>query len=151
VEEQTAPGGGGRGCCGRVVGVRQHTRARATVFLEQAGLLESSATLANTAVTANAWPDSQWWTQLQDPQLSQLIAEGLAGSRHCGWPRRARARALAQAQVAQSARLPQADGKGDVTRERFPERSLVPPPYGGSWDTLSELQAYTELGDRLLG
>ena len=103
--------------------------------------LESSATLANTAVSADAWPDSQWWMQLQDPQLSQLIAEGLAGSPTLRVAEARTRAALAQAQVAQSARLPQADGKGDVTRERFPERSLVPPPYGGSWDTLSELQA----------
>src|SRR5262249_24532048 len=33
------------------------------------------------------------------------------------------------------------DAKASTTRERFPESSLVPPPYGGSWDTLSELQA----------
>jgi NodT family efflux transporter outer membrane factor (OMF) lipoprotein len=103
--------------------------------------LQTSATLANTAVSADAWPDSQWWTQFQDPQLNQLIAEGLAGSPTLRVAEARTRAALAQARVAQSARLPQADAKGSVTRERFPEQSIIPPPYGGSWETLSDLQA----------
>jgi NodT family efflux transporter outer membrane factor (OMF) lipoprotein len=97
--------------------------------------------LANTAVSTDAWPDSQWWAQFQDPQLNQLIAEGLAGSPTLRVAEARTRAALAQARVAQSARLPQLDAKGSVTRERFPEQSIIPPPYGGSWDTLSELQA----------
>ncbi len=31
--------------------------------------------------------------------------------------------------------------RGDATRERFPDQSLIPPPYAGTWDTFSELQA----------
>jgi NodT family efflux transporter outer membrane factor (OMF) lipoprotein len=103
--------------------------------------LQTSATLANTAVSTDAWPDSQWWTQFQDPQLDQLIAEGLAGSPTLRVAEARTRAALAQAQVAQSARLPQLDAKGSVTRERFPEQSVIPPPYGGSWDTYSDLQA----------
>src|SRR6202011_3972256 len=103
--------------------------------------LQTSATLANTAVGSNAWPDSQWWTQFQDPQLNQLIAEGLAGSPTLRVAEARTRAALAQARVAQSARLPQLDAKGSVTRERFPEQSIIPPPYAGTWDTLSELQA----------
>jgi NodT family efflux transporter outer membrane factor (OMF) lipoprotein len=103
--------------------------------------LQTSATLANTAVSTDAWPDSQWWTQFQDPQLNQLIAEGLAGSPTLRVAEARTRAALAQARVAQSARLPQVDAKGTATRERFPEQSVIPPPYGGSWDTLSELQA----------
>jgi NodT family efflux transporter outer membrane factor (OMF) lipoprotein len=99
--------------------------------------LQTSATLANTAVSTDAWPDSQWWTQFQDPQLNQLIAEGLAGSPTLRVAEARTRAALAQARVAQSTRL----AKGTATRERFPEQSVIPPPYGGSWDTLSELQA----------
>ena len=109
--------------------------------IRQADTLKASATLSSASIDATAWPDSDWWTQFRDPQLNQLITEGLAGSPTL---REAEARtraALAQAQVAQSARLPQVDAKGDATRERFPEQSLIPPPYGGSWDTFSELQA----------
>ena len=103
--------------------------------------LEATATLANVPVDVSGWPDSQWWTQFRDPQLDQLIAEGLAGSPTLRVAEARTRAALAQAQVAQSVRLPQVDAKADVTRERFPANSLIPPPYGGSWDTLSELQA----------
>jgi NodT family efflux transporter outer membrane factor (OMF) lipoprotein len=103
--------------------------------------LEVSATIANTNVDTGTWPDTRWWTQFADPQLNQLIAEGLQGSPTLrGAEARTRA-ALSQAQVAQSARLPHLDAKGDATRERFPEQSLIPPPYGGTWNTFSELQA----------
>ena len=91
--------------------------------------LQASATLANTAVSTDAWPDSQWWTQFQDPQLNQLIAEGLAGSPTLRVAEARTRAALAQARVAQSARRPQVDAKGSVTRERFPEQSLIPPPF----------------------
>jgi len=93
--------------------------------------LQTSATLANTPVSNDAWPQSQWWTQFQDPQLDQLIAEGLAGSPTMRVAEARTRAALAQARVAQAARLPQVDAKGSVTRERFPEQSLIPPPYGG--------------------
>ena len=103
--------------------------------------LQTSVTLASTAVNPDAWPDSQWWTQFQDPQLNQLIEEALAGSPTLRVAEARTRAALAEARVAQSARLPQADLKGSATRERFPEQSVIPPPYAGSWDTLSELQA----------
>ena len=109
--------------------------------VQKADSLKAAATLSSASVDANAWPDSDWWTQFRDPQLNQLIAEGLAGSPTLRMAEARTRAALAQARVAQSARLPQVDAKGDATRERFPEQSLIPPPYGGSWDTFSELQA----------
>ena len=109
--------------------------------VQKADSLKAAATLSSASVDANAWPDSDWWTQFRDPQLNQLIAEGLAGSPTLRMAEARTRAALAQAQVAHSAQLPQVDAKGDATRERFPEQSLIPPPYGGSWDTFSELQA----------
>jgi NodT family efflux transporter outer membrane factor (OMF) lipoprotein len=109
--------------------------------ITKADSLQTSATLASTAVSTDAWPQSQWWTQFQDPQLDQLITEGLAGSPTLRVAEARTRAALAQARVAQAARLPQIDAKGSVTRERFPEQSLIPPPYGGSWDTFSDLEA----------
>lgn len=103
--------------------------------------LETTASLASTSVSADAWPDSDWWKQFHDPQLDELLAEGLAGSPTLRVAEARTRAALAQAHVAQAARLPQLDAKADTTRERFPEHSLIPPPYGGSWDTYSELQA----------
>jgi len=103
--------------------------------------LQTSATLANTAVSTDAWPDSDWWTRFHDPQLNKLIEEGLAGSPTLRVAEARTRAALAQAHVAGATRLPQVDAKADSAHERFPEHSLIPPPYGGSWDTLSDLQA----------
>lgn len=58
----------------------------------------------------------------------------------CGSPRRAR-KALAYAQATESTLYPRADGDAQVTRQRFPEHGLVPPPLAGSWETQSRLQA----------
>src|SRR5262249_7319713 len=109
--------------------------------INKADNLQVSATLANAAVSPDAWPDTKWWTQFGDPQLNQLIEEGLAGSPALRIAEARTRAALAQAQVARSARFPQVDARASTTRERFPEQSLVPPPFGGSWDTLSDLQA----------
>jgi NodT family efflux transporter outer membrane factor (OMF) lipoprotein len=103
--------------------------------------LEVSTTLANASVAATAWPDTQWWEQFGDPQLNQLIAEGLEGSPTLRVAEARTRAALAQAQVANSARFPQVDAKANTTRERLPEQSVIPPPYGGTWQTLSELEA----------
>jgi NodT family efflux transporter outer membrane factor (OMF) lipoprotein len=102
--------------------------------------LAVSATLANVRTGGDAWPESKWWTQLGDPQLDELINEGLSGSPTLRVAEARTRAALAQAQVAHAAQLPRVDAKASATYERFPEHSLVPPPFGGSWDTLSELQ-----------
>lgn len=109
--------------------------------LNKPDTLQASATLADTSVAAVAWPDSDWWTQYHDPQLNQLIAEGIAGSPTLRVAEARTRSALAQAHIAEAARLPQVDSKANITRERFPEHSLIPPPWGGSWNTLSELEA----------
>src|SRR5581483_55152 len=50
-------------------------------------------------------------------------------------------KALAAAGVANAARAPQITGSADVTRQRFPEHGLVPPPFGGTWATSADLSA----------
>lgn len=112
---------------------------RSTV--RQPDALQVSATLAPTNVNPGAWPDSKWWTQFGDSQLNQLVEEGLADSPTLRVAEARTRSALAQAQTARSTQFPQIDAKASSTHERFPKHSLIPPPYGGSWDTLSELQA----------
>jgi len=103
--------------------------------------LAAPQTLESARVSADAWPDSQWWNRLGDAQLNQLIAEGLQGSPSLRVAEARTRAALAQAGIADSARYPQFNASADANRERFPEHSLIPPPYAGTWDTLSELQA----------
>jgi len=107
--------------------------------LQKADSLAATTTLSGATVDPAAWPESDWWTQFHDPQLNELIAEGLAGSPTLKVAEARTRAALAQAQVANSARLPQVDAKADITRERFPNQSLIPPPYAGTWDNFSEL------------
>jgi NodT family efflux transporter outer membrane factor (OMF) lipoprotein len=103
--------------------------------------LSASKVLSDANVTQDAWPDSTWWTRLGDPQLNQLIEEGLAGSPTLRMAEARTRAALAQAGAAKSALYPQVDAKADTTRERFPSDSLIPPPYAGTWTEYSELQA----------
>jgi NodT family efflux transporter outer membrane factor (OMF) lipoprotein len=113
--------------------------------------LKPQATLqpADSLATAQAlavagigdWPQETWWTQLNDPQLNQLISEALASSPTLRVAAARTRAAMGQAAVAGAARLPQANLSADATRERFPASSIYPPPYAGNWDTMSNLEA----------
>jgi len=108
--------------------------------LVKANDLTSTEALAKTPVRNDAWPQTEWWMQLGDAQLNALIEEGLAGSPTLRVATARTRAALALAGVADSTRYPQLALGGDTTRERFSEHSIVPPPFSGSWGTLSELQ-----------
>ena len=102
--------------------------------------LVASQTLSRSE-TGPVWPAPKWWTALGDPQLDRLIEEALAGSPSLEEAQARTRLALAAARSAQAARLPAVGLSGSSTRELFPEHSLIPPPYGGTWNTLNELQA----------
>src|SRR6185312_4488585 len=55
------------------------------------------------------------------------------------WPSTDLRKALALAQQSQSALSPRLDASASTTRERFPEHGLIPPPFGGTTQTLSDL------------
>ncbi len=101
--------------------------------------LASEKTLAAVAVQEDEWPVDTWWHAFGDPQLDQLIDEGLAGA-----PTLAIAEArlhAAQALVLQAngARKPSTALNEQTTRERLSANDLYPPPYGGSYFTDSRL------------
>ncbi|CAN5119110.1 AdeC/AdeK/OprM family multidrug efflux complex outer membrane factor [soil metagenome] len=82
-----------------------------------------------------------WWTAMGDPQLDRLMADALAGN-----PTLAQAQArLRQAQaslaVNRAGQLPQLGVDGEETRERFSEKYIIPPPYGGSTQWVGSTQA----------
>jgi NodT family efflux transporter outer membrane factor (OMF) lipoprotein len=109
--------------------------------LKQVDSLATANALADVSVSDAQWPNADWWARFGDPQLNQLISEGLAGSPTLRIAEARTRAALAQANIAQAARYPQINAEAETTRERFPEHSLIPPPFAGSWDTLSQLQA----------
>jgi NodT family efflux transporter outer membrane factor (OMF) lipoprotein len=109
--------------------------------LRAADSLAATQTLADAALRADAWPSRDWWTALGDPQLDQLIREGLHDSPTLQIAAARTRAAVAEAGVSFASRLPQAALSADATRERFSDNGVFPPPFAGSTSTLSDLQA----------
>src|ERR1700686_3416944 len=85
--------------------------------------LSAPQALAGARLDAAAWPADLWWHAYGDPQLDALVAEALAGSPQ------------AQAIAAGAARAPAAALDAELTRQRYPEHGLFPPPFAGSYST----------------
>jgi NodT family efflux transporter outer membrane factor (OMF) lipoprotein len=84
--------------------------------------LKADRSLAN--LSAAAWPSTDWWTGLGDPQLDALIAEALKDNPGLGVAD-ARARAAqAEAGVAEAARKPSVNGGAAAAGARPPAALL---------------------------
>ena len=97
--------------------------------------LIANRTLADATISPSAWPTDTWWSGYGDPQLDALIDESFAGSPSLEIAQ-ARLRA-AQAQVtrAKGVQAPATTVDAEVTRQRYPENGLYPPPYAGNYVT----------------
>ena len=93
------------------------------------------------------WPATNWVEQFGDPQLTALIAEAMENnpSLQQAQARIASASALAESKGAPL--LPTIDAEASFTRNLFPETTIYPPPYGGSW--YNEKKAFLSLGYEL--
>jgi NodT family efflux transporter outer membrane factor (OMF) lipoprotein len=96
------------------------------------GALSAGHTLADARVDATAWPQEAWWQAYGDPQLNALVDQALAGSPSLQTAQARLRAAQARAIAARGARLPTASLDAEVTRQRYPENYLYPPPFGGS-------------------
>ncbi len=103
--------------------------------------LAVSQTLGSEPASAASWPAEDWWTRFGDPQLDELVAEGLKGSPSLKEAEARTRQAVAAASGAHAALYPEVDAGASSFRELFPQQSLYPPPYGGTWNTLNELKA----------
>lgn len=103
--------------------------------------LASREVLAGAKVDASAWPAPDWWKAFGDPGLDQLVAEALAGSPTLDVAAARTRKALALASVAHAGLFPQAGVAANVNHQRYSENALIPPPFGGSWNTDIQLQA----------
>ncbi len=72
-----------------------------------------------------------WWISFQDPQLDQLMREGLKDSPTLVQAQARLGEALAQTQSAQSKLLPSANLDASALYQRAPENYLIPPPLAG--------------------
>ena len=79
------------------------------------------------------WPDASWADQFGDPQLSQLIAEGLADSPSIAEAQARIEKASAYVQTERAAEMPVVSAQYSWNRELYSANALFPPPYGGSW------------------
>ena len=84
---------------------------------------------------------AQWWRGFGDEQLNRLIEQALSGNPTLRIARARLARAQAVSDVAGAALLPQVNGSLDITRQRYSETGLLPPPIAGSIRNSATLQA----------
>jgi NodT family efflux transporter outer membrane factor (OMF) lipoprotein len=103
--------------------------------------LHTQESLKGIVLDAAAWPQAQWWTAYGDAQLNGLIDEALAGNPGLRIAEARTRAALAQVASVDSSRYPSAGSSGQAVRGRFSENGLFPPPFAGTWDTLSILTA----------
>jgi outer membrane protein TolC len=108
--------------------------------LRDANALAAENSLATAPLSPAAWARDDWWTAFNDPQLDALIAEALAESPTLRVAAARTRKALAYAETAKAPLYPHVDGEAEITRRRTPEHGLTPPPFGGRWGTLHQLQ-----------
>jgi NodT family efflux transporter outer membrane factor (OMF) lipoprotein len=101
--------------------------------------LIAQRTLANATVTAEAWPTDTWWSGYGDPQLDALVAESFEGSPSLEIAQARLRTAQSQATRAKAALRPTTTVDAEVTKQRYPENGLYPPPYAGSFITEGQL------------
>jgi len=107
----------------------------------EAKTLDATTLMGNEAPAAYAaWPKEDWWHELQDPVLTQLIEQALADSPSLQAATAKLNRARAISGVAESALSPQANVSMSSTRERFSERGMIPPPYAGTTQNINDLE-----------
>jgi len=101
--------------------------------------LIASRILADVRVKPDNWPTETWWTGYGDPQLDALITESFEGSPSLEIAQARLRAAQAQSIRAKAARLPTTSVDAQVTKQRFPENGLYPPPLAGSFVTQGQL------------
>jgi NodT family efflux transporter outer membrane factor (OMF) lipoprotein len=81
------------------------------------------------------WPTANWADQFGDAQLKALIDEALKNSPTLDHARARVAAASAYSETAKASTMPRIDASYSLTRQQFSNTALIPPPYGGSWQT----------------
>jgi NodT family efflux transporter outer membrane factor (OMF) lipoprotein len=82
----------------------------------------------------------QWWREFGDPQLDALVDEALRGNPTLGVAQARLRRAQAATESAHAATRPQVNGVLDITRQRYSENGLYPPPLAGAIRDSGNLQ-----------
>lgn len=102
--------------------------------------LTEPAALGLGADAATLAPAPQWWQGLGDAQLDGLVSQALAHNPSLQVAAARVAKARSAEQLAAAAALPQVSGALDLTRQAFSGNYIYPPPFGGSVQSLGNLQ-----------
>lgn len=94
-----------------------------------------------SADAATPFADARWWQVLGDPALDGLIDQALGGQPSLAVAAARLARASASTDATRAGQGPQAGAALDITRQRYTEHGLVPPPLAGGTHTIGNLQA----------
>lgn len=97
--------------------------------------LESARTLSTARVESTSWPTDEWWRGYGDSQLDALMGEALAGSPSLQSAEARLHAAQAHASRAAGARLPSTTLSAQMTRQRYSQNGLYPPPFAGNYFT----------------
>jgi NodT family efflux transporter outer membrane factor (OMF) lipoprotein len=81
------------------------------------------------------WPAADWADQFGDAQLKALLVEALKGNPSIEQARARVAAAAAYSDTAKAGTMPQVGATYSFTRQQYSGTALVPPPYGGSWQS----------------
>ncbi|QLL11274.1 efflux transporter outer membrane subunit [Pseudomonas chlororaphis] len=100
--------------------------------------LKAGQSLSGVTLSPAAWPKSDWWKSLGDPQLDGLIREALHDSPDMQIASARAHQASAAAYAADAARMPTLDASGGVSRSRL-SRSQDPSGQGDNYSTLRSL------------
>jgi multidrug efflux system outer membrane protein len=86
------------------------------------------------------WPDAQWWTRYQDPQLNTLIELALRGAPTLAAAQTRFDSAVQTVRAASAAAGVRADASATWTRQRLSDSGLIPPKFlGFNWYSQADL------------
>jgi NodT family efflux transporter outer membrane factor (OMF) lipoprotein len=84
---------------------------------------------------------SDWWTEMNDPQLDRIMADALAGNPSLDAAIARLRVATATIDADRAGLQPQIGADVQETRTRLSEKYIIPPPYGGSTQWVGTAQA----------
>lgn len=81
---------------------------------------------------SDPWPEANWWQRFDDEQLNQLVTLALHNAPSLEVVRARISSASANVDLTHAAHGPRLDLNASVTRQRFSEHSVYPPPLAGN-------------------
>jgi NodT family efflux transporter outer membrane factor (OMF) lipoprotein len=96
---------------------------------------QTYATQQSIPMENGRWPAADWADQFGDAQLKSLLAEALKANPSIEQARARVAAAAAYSDTAKASTMPQVGATYSFTRQQYSGTALVPPPYGGSWQS----------------